>query len=139
MEKKYFSKFNPELIKMKMYRNWLKETERNDGKNCSMQKMLWKKLMKQQNLKKSWKKPKQMLKIRRNALKSCDLKQNSQKSGFFIKPLSIIGHIIQYMHNCYPYLAIFDYLKIYLNFKISPWNLLKFQNPNSVDTLLYIT
>ena len=125
MEKKYFSKFNPELIKMKMYRNWLKETERNDGKNCSMRKMLWKKLMKQQNLKKSWKKPKQMLKIRRNALKSCDLKQNSQKSGFFIKPVSIIGHIIQYTHNCRPYLAIFYYLKIYLNFKISPWNLLE--------------
>ena len=71
-----------------------------------------------------------MLKIRRNALKSCDLKQNSQKSGFFIKPVSIIGHIIQYTHNCRPYLAIFCYLKIYLKIKISTWN------SNSIDTLI---
>ena len=42
----------------------------------------------------------------------------------FIKPVSIIGHIIQYTHNCRPYLAIFCYMKI----KISTWNLTKYDN-----------
>ena len=31
MKKKYISKFNPEWIKMKMYRIWLKEVEGNDA------------------------------------------------------------------------------------------------------------
>ena len=31
MKKKYVSKFNPEWIKMKMYRIWLKEVEGNDA------------------------------------------------------------------------------------------------------------
>ena len=31
MKKKYIRKFNPEWIKMKMYRIWLKEVEGNDA------------------------------------------------------------------------------------------------------------
>jgi len=88
----------------------------------------------------------QMLKIRRNALKSCGWNENKgwnlikdkikfPEKSLFIKPVLIIGYKIQYTHNCCAYLAIFCFLKISLKIKISPWNLLEFQNPNSVNTL----